>query len=101
MVAFGIGTLTAAVGGVLIGNLQLVSPQLTTLGLVAFPAAVIGGLTSIPGAIVGGLAIGVIQQLAIGYISGSAANLFVYGTLLLVLLIRPYGLFGKPTVSRV
>jgi branched-chain amino acid transport system permease protein len=101
MVAFGIGTLTAAVGGVLIGNLQLVSPQLTTLGLLAFPAAVIGGLTSIPGAIVGGLAIGVIQQLAIGYVSGSAANVFVYGTLLLVLLLRPYGLFGKPTVSRV
>jgi branched-chain amino acid transport system permease protein len=101
MVAFAIGTATAAIGGVLMANLQVISPQLTALGLLAFPAAVIGGLTSIPGAIVGGLCIGVIQQLAIGYVDGSAANVFVYGVLLFVLLVRPYGLFGHPTVARV
>jgi branched-chain amino acid transport system permease protein len=100
-VAFAIGTVTAAIGGILLANLQVISPQLTALGLLAFPAAVIGGLTSIPGAIVGGLCIGVIQQLAIGYAGGAAANVFVYGTLLLVLLVRPYGLFGRPTVARV
>jgi len=101
LVAFGIGTATAALGGVLMGNLQVVSPQLSSLGLMAFPAAVIGGLTSIPGAVVGGLIIGVAQQLATGYISGSAANVVVYGILMLVLLTRPYGLFGSPTVERV
>jgi branched-chain amino acid transport system permease protein len=101
MVAFAIGTATAALGGILMANLQVVSPQLTALGLLAFPAAVIGGLTSIPGAIVGGLIIGVIQQLAIGYIAGNAANVVVYGVLLVVLLLRPYGIFGHPTVARV
>jgi branched-chain amino acid transport system permease protein len=101
MVAFAIGTATAAIGGVLMANLQVVSPQLTALGLLAFPAAVIGGLTSIPGATVGGLCIGVIQQLAIGYVDARAANVFVYGVLLFVLLVRPYGLFGHPTVARV
>ena len=101
LVAFGIGTATAALGGVLMGNLQVVSPQLSSLGLLAFPAAVIGGLTSIPGAVVGGLVIGVAQQLATGYISGSAANVVVYGILMLVLLTRPYGIFGSPTVERV
>jgi len=101
LVAFGIGTATAALGGVLMGNLQVVSPQLSSLGLLAFPAAVIGGLTSIPGAVVGGLVIGVAQQLATGYISGSAANVVVYGILMLVLLTRPYGIFGRPTVERV
>jgi branched-chain amino acid transport system permease protein len=101
LVAFGIGTATAALGGVLMGNLQVVSPQLSALGLLAFPAAVIGGLTSIPGAVVGGLIIGVAQQLAVGYVSGQAANVVVYGILMAVLLIRPYGIFGHPTVERV
>jgi branched-chain amino acid transport system permease protein len=101
LVAFGIGTATAALGGVLMGNLQVISPQLSALGLLAFPAAVIGGLTSIPGAVVGGLTIGVIQQLATGYVSGAAANVVVYGVLMAVLLLRPYGLFGSPTVERV
>jgi branched-chain amino acid transport system permease protein len=90
MVAFGIGTATAALGGVLMGNLQVVSPQLSALGLLAFPAAVIGGLV-----------IGVTQQLATGYISGQAANVVVYGLLMAVLLLRPYGIFGNPTVERV
>jgi len=101
ILAFGIGTATAALGGVLMGNLQTVSPQLNALGLLAFPAAVLGGLTSIPGAVVGGLIIGVIQQLSIGYISSPAANVVVYGLLLVMLLVRPYGLFGRPTVERV
>jgi branched-chain amino acid transport system permease protein len=101
ILAFGIGTATAALGGVLMGNLQTVSPQLNALGLLAFPAAVLGGLTSIPGAVVGGLIIGVIQQLSIGYISSPAANVVVYGLLLAMLLVRPYGLFGRPTVERV
>ena len=101
ILAFGIGTATAALGGVLMGNLQTVSPQLNALGLLAFPAAVLGGLTSIPGAVVGGLIIGVLQQLSIGYISSGAANVVVYGLLLVMLLVRPYGLFGRRTVERV
>ena len=101
LMAFAIGTATAALGGVLMGNLQGVSPQLSALGLLAFPAAVLGGLTSIPGAVVGGLIIGVLQQLSIGYISSGAANVVVYGLLLVMLLVRPYGLFGRPTVERV
>jgi branched-chain amino acid transport system permease protein len=101
LTAFGIGTATAALGGVLMGNLQAVSPQLNALGLLAFPAAVLGGLTSIPGAVIGGLIIGVIQQLSIGYISGAASNVVVYMLLLGMLLVRPYGLFGQRTVERV
>lgn len=101
LMAFAIGTATAALGGVLMGNLQVVSPQLSALGLLAFPAAVLGGLTSIPGAVVGGLIIGVLQQLSIGYISSGSANVVVYGLLLVMLLVRPYGLFGRPTVERV
>ncbi len=100
-VAFSLGTVLAAIGGILLANRQLVSPILGEIGLIAFPAAVIGGLTSIPGAVVGGLIIGVIEKLATGYVNTAAANVFVYGALLLTLLIRPYGLFGEREIRRV
>jgi branched-chain amino acid transport system permease protein len=100
-IAFALGTMLAAIGGILLANRQLVSPTLGEVGLLAFPAAVIGGLTSIPGAVVGGLIIGVIEKLATGYGNASAASVFVYGALLLMLLVRPYGLFGEPEIRRV
>ena len=100
-IAFALGTMLAAIGGILLANRQLVSPTLGEVGLLAFPAAVSGGLTSIPGAVVGGIVIGIIEKLATGYGSTPVASVFVYGTLLLVLLIRPYGLFGEHEIRRV
>jgi branched-chain amino acid transport system permease protein len=100
-VAFAIAIALAAVGGVLLASRQLVTPTLGEIGLLAFPAAVIGGLTSIPGAVVGGLIIGVLEKMGTGYISGAANEVFVYGALLVVLLIRPYGLFGEREITRV
>jgi len=100
-IAFSLGTVLAAVGGILLANRQLVSPNLGEVGLLAFPAVVIGGLTSIPGAVVGGLIIGVIEKLATGYGNASAASVWVYGALLLALLVRPYGLFGEREIRRV
>lgn len=99
--AFALGTVLAAIGGILLANRQLISPTLGEVGLLAFPAAVIGGLTSIPGAVVGGLIIGVIEKLATGYGNAAAASVWVYGALLLVLLVRPYGLFGEREIRRV
>jgi branched-chain amino acid transport system permease protein len=100
-VAIMVGTVTAAAGGLLLANLQIVSPQLSDIGLIAFPAAVLGGMHSIPGAVVGGLTIGVIGQLSAGYVDGTAANVTIYLVLLLVLLIRPTGIFGAREVVRV
>jgi branched-chain amino acid transport system permease protein len=99
--AFALGAVLAAIGGILLANRQLVSPHLGEVGLLAFPAAVIGGLTSIPGAVVGGIIIGVVEKLATGYADAAAASVFVYGALLLMLLIRPYGLFGEREIRRV
>jgi branched-chain amino acid transport system permease protein len=101
MAAFGIGTATAGIGGILMGNLQVVSPTLSAIGILAIPAAVVGGLTSIPGAVVGGLVIGLIQQIVTGYYDPNVASAAVYGVLLVLLLVRPYGLFGKPVAQRV
>jgi branched-chain amino acid transport system permease protein len=98
--AIAIGTVTAAVGGVLLANLQVLSPQLSEIGLLAFPAAVLGGMRSIPGAVVGGLIIGVLGQLSIGYADGSASTAITFAVLLLVLLVRPQGLFGKREAVR-
>jgi branched-chain amino acid transport system permease protein len=101
VVTFGIAVALAALGGFLLANVQLVSPSLADLGLLALPAAVVGGLTSIPGAVIGGLLIGVLQSLGAGYVSASGRDVFVYLVLLLVLLVRPWGLLGTREIVRV
>lgn len=100
-IAMVIGTVTAAVAGLLLANLNNVSGSLSEIGLIAFPAAVLGGMRSIPGAMVGGLIIGVIGQLAAGYLGGAAATAITFGVLLLVLLIRPEGILGSREAVRV
>jgi branched-chain amino acid transport system permease protein len=100
-VAMMVGTVTAAIGGILLANLQAVSPQLSEIGLLAFPAAVLGGMRSIPGAVLGGVVIGVIGQLSTGYVGGNEANVVIYLALLAVLLVRPEGLLGAREVARV
>lgn len=99
--AWAIGTILAAIGGVFLGKLQLVSVELEAIGLLALPAVVIGGLQSIPGAVVGGLIVGLIEQAASGYISPKARDVMVYAPLLLLLLLRPWGLFGQKELGRV
>lgn len=96
-----IGTVTAAVAGLLLANLNNVSGSLSEIGLIAFPAAVLGGMRSIPGAMVGGLIIGVIGQLAAGYLGGAAATAITFGVLLIVLLARPQGILGSREAVRV
>ena len=65
-----------------------------SIGLKAFPAAVLGGFGSLPGAVVGGLIIGVVEELAGLYAPEGVKNVVAYGVLLLVLMVRPQGLFG-------
>jgi branched-chain amino acid transport system permease protein len=101
VVTFAVALMLASIGGILLANIGLVSLSLGDIGLLAFPAVVVGGLTSIPGAVVGGLLIGVIEQLSAGYISIEAQDVIVYALLLFVLLVRPWGLFGEREVIRV
>jgi branched-chain amino acid transport system permease protein len=99
--AWAIGAVLAAIGGVFLGQIQLASTELENIGLLALPAVVIGGLQSIPGAIFGGLLVGLIEQLASGYISPKARDVFIYAPLLVMLLVRPWGLFGQRELGRV
>ena len=102
LLAWGIGTLLAFVAGIILANGQgAVTFSLTGLGLLAFPAVVIGGLESIGGAVVGGVIVGILQALIGGYYDPLAQDSLVYAALLLMLLVRPYGLFGQREIQRV
>ena len=99
--AWAIGSTLAAVGGLFLGQLQIASTELEGIGLLALPAVVIGGMQSIPGAIVGGLLVGIIEQMASTYISPKSSDIVIYVLLLVILMVRPWGLFGQKELGRV
>jgi branched-chain amino acid transport system permease protein len=99
--AWAIGAGLAAIGGLFLGQLQIVSTELEHIGLLALPAVVIGGMQSIPGAIIGGLLVGLIEQLSATYISPKSSDILVYVLLLAILMVRPWGLFGQRELGRV
>lgn len=99
--AWAIGSVLAAIGGLFLGQLQLASTSLESIGLLALPAVVIGGMQSIPGAVIGGLLVGLTEQLAATYISPKASDIMIYAPLLLILMVRPWGLFGQRELGRV
>lgn len=99
--AWAIGSVLAAIGGLFLGQLQIVSTELESIGLLALPAVVIGGMQSIPGAIIGGILVGLIEQLAASYISPKSSDIVIYGLLLVILMVRPWGLFGQKELGRV
>ena len=99
--AWAIGCALAAVGGLFLGQLQIASTELESIGLLALPAVVIGGMQSIPGAIVGGLLVGIIEQRAASYITPKSSDIVIYMLLLLILMVRPWGLFGQRELGRV
>jgi branched-chain amino acid transport system permease protein len=79
--------------------------SLVLLGLKVFPIVVVGGLDSIPGTIVSAVAMGVLESLTVGYldpvVGAGFSTVVSYVVLLAVLLIRPYGLFGRPAIERI
>lgn len=83
-----------AVGGILIAPVSLLQVGMGFMALNAFPAAVLGGMKSIPGAIVGGLILGILQSLAGAYLAEWIKNVFPWIALIIILLIKPEGIFG-------
>ena len=88
----------AAIAGVLLAPVSLIDINLGFIGLKAFAAAVLGGFGSIPGALVGGVTIGLIELLSGAYLPQGFKDVAAYVVLLLVLAVRPQGMFG--TVGR-
>jgi branched-chain amino acid transport system permease protein len=95
----------SALGGVVWGNLLGVDVHLALVGFKVFPVVILGGLDSIPGAIVGGLLVGVVENVAAGYIDpyvgGGTKDFVPYVLMIVALMIRPYGMFGKKIIERV
>lgn len=71
------------------------------VGLKAFVAAVIGGIGNVPGAVVGALLLGLVEEFVVGYTSSSWRDAVAFGFLIVVLLVRPQGLFGRVTAEKV
>ncbi len=102
--SWAIAGIVATLGGVLLATLTGVSLSISVVALVAFPAILLGGLDSFAGAIVGGLSVGLVQALVQASsvpIVRSSSEIAPYVLLLLVLLIRPEGLFGQKRIERV
>jgi branched-chain amino acid transport system permease protein len=82
-----------------------VDNQLALVGLKVFPVVILGGLDSVIGAVIGGLIVGVVENLAAGYldpyVGGGTKDFAPYVLMIIVLMVRPYGLFGKPLIERV
>lgn len=109
MAAWGIAGATAAIAGVgVAAGATGVSPSVEFVALLAFPAIILGGIDSPLGAVIGGLVIGVTQSLTAGYqnelfpwLWAGFDDVMPFIVMVLVLLVRPYGLFGTPEIKRV
>lgn len=92
--------MAAAGAGILIGSIGGISPTMGIFGLSVLVAVIVGGLDSIAGALIAGLFIGVVEALAGTYLGGEYKLVITFGILVLMLMIRPYGLFGTVEIER-
>jgi branched-chain amino acid transport system permease protein len=93
---FAISTATAAAAASLVAPIFMISPTMgALLGMKAFVIVILGGLGSIPGAILGGYILGILEAIGGGYLSAAYKDVYAFGALILILSIRPTGLFGK------
>lgn len=103
--SWAISAIVASIGGILLSSITILHPSSSFIGIKVFPAVVLGGLDSIPGAILGGIIIGVVENLAGGYIDplvgGGVKEITAFIILIMIMMIRPYGLFGKEEIERV
>lgn len=99
--AWALAAVSALIAGVLLGDISHVDQNLASFGLLVFPVVILGGLDSVPGTIVGGLTIGLLSQFVSGYLDPGLATVIPYVVLVLILLVRPYGIFGETRIERV
>ena len=98
---WGLAAAVAAVAGLLLAPITFVHANMGIIGLKAFPAAVVGGFGSLPGAIVGGLVIGLVESLSGFYLPEGFKDIAAYIVVLVMLMVRPNGLFGEKLRKKV
>jgi len=103
--AWAMAGIVSALGGVVWGTMLGVDNQLALVGLKVFPVVILGGLDSVMGAVIGGLIVGIVENLAAGYmdpyVGGGTKDFAPYVLMILVLMIRPEGIFGRRRIERV
>jgi len=104
-IAWAMAGIVSALGGIIWGSMLGVDTQLSLIGLKVFPVVILGGLDSIVGAVVGGLIVGVVESIAAGYldpyVGGGTKDFAPYVLMILMLMFKPYGLFGTHRIERV
>jgi branched-chain amino acid transport system permease protein len=101
-----IACVVGVIGGIILGGVSGVMIPLANIGLKAFAVVLLGGVNSIGGAIVAGIILGVLENVAAGYLDpllpgGGLANVFPFIIMIIVLIFRPYGLFGLVEIERI
>jgi branched-chain amino acid transport system permease protein len=101
-----IASITAVIAGIILGGISGVSIPMADIGLKALVVALLGGVNSIGGAVVAGIILGVLENLAAGYIDpllpgGGVAQIFPFIVMIIVLVLKPNGLFGKVRIERI
>ncbi|MDO8440301.1 MAG: branched-chain amino acid ABC transporter permease [Polaromonas sp.] len=98
---WGLAAAVAAIAGLLLAPITFVHANMGFIGLKAFPAAVVGGFSSLPGAIVGGLIIGIVESLSGFYLPDGFKDVAAYVVVLIMLMVKPSGLFGEKLRKKV
>jgi branched-chain amino acid transport system permease protein len=98
---WGLAAAVAAIAGLLLAPITFVHANMGFIGLKAFPAAVVGGFTSLPGAIVGGLIIGIVEAFSGFYLPEGFKDVAPYIVVLIMLVLKPNGLFGEKLRKKV
>jgi branched-chain amino acid transport system permease protein len=98
---WGLAAAVAAIAGLLLAPITFVHANMGFIGLKAFPAAVVGGFGSLPGAIVGGLIIGIVESLSGFYLPQGFKDVAAYIVVLVMLMVKPNGLFGERVGKKV
>ena len=101
MLIWGLSSAICGVAGLLLAPITFVHANMGFVGLKAFPAAVVGGFGSIPGALVGGLVIGIVESLAGFYLPDGFKDIAAYVVVLVMLVVKPNGLFGENLTKKV
>ncbi|MCF8151340.1 MAG: branched-chain amino acid ABC transporter permease [Sulfuritalea sp.] len=101
MMVWGLSAAICGVAGLLLAPITFIHANMGFIGLKAFPAAVVGGFGSIPGALVGGLVIGIVESLSGFYLPEGFKDVAAYVVVLIMLVVKPNGLFGDNLTKKV
>jgi branched-chain amino acid transport system permease protein len=98
--AWAVAAMVAAVAGIVVGSISSLSPTMGVFGLAVLVVVIVGGLDSVAGALLGGLLVGLVESLTGMYLGGEFKLVATFSLLVLILMVRPYGLFGTRQIER-